>query len=231
MVTAKSIITIAVCLFATIACVNASGFLITVRNVANTPVQFMLFQKHIEPDINSYSVAWRVGMLGPLGQEGPYPLPEEVEVMVLDVDESDPRAEVERHTGPYSAEFNDKWNFLLSSGDSVPLLTKTNGVAPAGQIMIANDPHTYKPVTVAIAKNGIPLIRQANVRPGSSEVLSIEPVIYITYIQTGSMRQGEDFRAVNIGTPVRGFKLNPGSTNVRIEIFAQPNGAIDYRLA
>jgi hypothetical protein len=224
---------IIICVLASIALVAASnnGFLISVRNVADTPIQFMLFQKHIDPDINSYSTAWRVGLLGPRGSEGPYPLPEQIEVVVIDVDESDPRAEVERVTGPIAAAFNDKWSFLLASSDAVPLLTKTNGVAPAGQIMIANDAHTYKPITVAIAKNGVPLVRQSDVRPGSSEVLSIEPVIYITYIQPGSMRQGEDFKAVNIGTPVRGFPLNPGNTNVRIEIFALPNGAIDYRLA
>jgi hypothetical protein len=74
---------------------------------------------------------------------------------VIDVDESDPRAEVERVTGPIAAAFNDKWNFLLASSDSVPLLTKTNGVAPAGQIMIANDPHTYKPVCICHHKYSI----------------------------------------------------------------------------
>jgi len=207
-----------------------NGFLIAVTNAADTPIQFMLFQQQIDPDINSYSTAWRVGLLASRGSEGPYPLPEDVQVMVIDTDESDPRAEVERITGPIDAAFGDKWDFLLASSDAVPALTKTTGVAPAGQIMILNDPHTYKPVTVAIAKNGIPLVRQANVRPGSSEVLAVEPTIYITYIQPGSMKQGEDFRAVNIGTPVKGFPLNPGQTRVNIEIFAQPNGAIDYRL-
>jgi hypothetical protein len=42
MVSMKNILSIAVIVIATASLVHGSGFLITVRNVANTPVQFMV---------------------------------------------------------------------------------------------------------------------------------------------------------------------------------------------
>lgn len=67
------------------------------------------------------------------------------------------------------------------------------------EIRIENSPHSYKPVSVGLTKEGYPVVRQDNVRPDSSEIIDVTDHIYITYIQPGSLvqvyhhRLGNDF--------------------------------------
>lgn len=56
-------------------------------------------------------------------------------------------------------------------------------------VRIENSAHSYKPVSVGITKDEYPIVRQDNVRPGSSEIVSLTDHIYITYIQPGSLVQ------------------------------------------
>jgi hypothetical protein len=57
------------------------------------------------------------------------------------------------------------------------------------EIRVENSAHSYKPVSVGITKGTNAIVRQDNVRPGSSEVVSVTDYIYITYIQPGSLVQ------------------------------------------
>ena len=78
-----------------------------------------------------------------------------------------------------------------------------------------NEHGNAKPLEMALFKDGRKLISFKKVRPADAVYLAVEPAIYIADVD-GSVKEGDDFKAVVQAEKSTVFKLFPDKTKVTI---------------